>query len=98
MPDTAQNQSGQQGFAYEGYLKLLLLKEKPEVKHMRMLDLMERNIRQTEPGFSMDYCAYYVDIRGKACGKHVFFALPVVENFVRKKEGYGLEAGAEKAY
>lgn len=98
MPDTAQNHDGQQGFAYEGYLKLLLLKEKPEVKHMRMLDLMERNIRQTEPGFSMDHCAYYVDIRGKACGKHVFFALPVVENFVRKKEGYGLEAGAEKAY
>lgn len=97
-PDIKGQNEGQKGFSYEGYLKLLLLKENPGEKHMRMLDLMEINIRQTEPGFSVARCAYGVDIYGKACGKHVFFTLPFVENIISGEKGYPLEAIAEKAY
>lgn len=98
MPDIKGQNEGQKGFSYEGYLKLLLLKENPGEKHMRILDLLEINIRQAEPGFSISQCAYRVDICGKACGKHVFFALPFVENIVNGEKGYPLEAIAEKAY
>lgn len=88
----------EKGFSYEGYLKLLLLKEKPETKHMRMLDLMQLNIEQHQPGFRIQNCVYYVDIQGKAYGKHVFSSLPVVENFINGEKNYSLEAIAEKAY
>lgn len=86
------------GFTYEGYLKLLLLKEKPQEKHMRMLDLMQMNISLEKAGFLIKNCAYYVDIRGKASGKHVFFALPFVERLTGGGKGYSLEAAAQKAY
>ncbi|MCI8607585.1 MAG: hypothetical protein HFG72_12530 [Hungatella sp.] len=88
----------ERGFTYEQYLKLLLLKTDPQTKHMRMLDVMQMNIRRQEPGFRMENCAYGVDIRAKACGKHMFFGLPIVENMVNGQEGYYLEAAGEKAY
>lgn len=98
LPPAGSRDSSERGLTYEGYLKLLLLKEEPEVKHMRMLDLMQLQIRQREPGFLVEKCGYYVDIHGKACGKHVFFALPFVRPYVGEQDGYMLEAGAEKAY
>ncbi len=86
------------GFDYEGYLKLLLLKENPSEKHMRMLDLMQMNIGMEKQGFLIKNCAWYVDIRGEASGKHVFFALPFVKRLTGSQTGYSLEAAAEKAY
>lgn len=98
LPDIDITKEDEKGFSYEGYLKLLLLKEKPETKHMRMLDLMQLNIEQHQPGFRIQNCVYYVDIQGKAYGKHVFSSLPVVENFINGEKNYSLEAIAEKAY
>ncbi len=102
MPDmntpTGQQISEERGFSYEQYLKLLLLKEDLQAKHLRMLDLIQMNIRWQEPGFYIKKCAYRVDICGRACGKHLFFALPIVENLAGKKDGYDLEASGEKAY
>lgn len=97
-PDNqGENQEGR-GFTYETYLKLLLLMEEAGEKQMRMLDVIQANIRREEPGFRPDYCVYKLNIRGKASGKHVFFAIPIVENFVRGEYGYPLEAAAVKAY
>lgn len=98
LPDIDITKEDEKGFSYEGYLKLLLLKEKPETKHMRMLDLMQLNIEQHQSGFRIQNCVYYVDIQGKAYGKHVFSSLPVVENFINGEKNYSLEAIAEKAY
>jgi len=102
MPDmgvsTGQQDSESRGLSYGQYLKLLLLKEDPKIKHLRMLDLMQMNIQWEQPGFAMENCAYRVDIHGRACGKHLFFALPFVENTVGRKDGYPLEAAGEKAY
>lgn len=98
LPDIDIIKEDEKGFSYEGYLKLLLLKEKPETKHMRMLDLMQLNIEPYQPGFRIQNCAYYVDIQGKAYGKHVFSSLPVVENFINGEKNYSLEVIAEKAY
>lgn len=86
------------GLSYASYLKLLLLTEENSQKQMRMLDVIQMNLQREEPGFSIKQCAYRVDIRGKGCGKHVFFALPIVENMVHGEHGYPLEAMAGKAY
>lgn len=86
------------GLSYASYLKLLLLAEESGQKQMRMLDVIQMNLQRQEPGFSMKQCAYRVDIRTTGCGKHVFFALPIVENMVRGERGYPLEAMAGKAY
>ena len=96
MPDAEQGEG--RGFSYESYLKLLLLKEEPHGKHMRMLELIQAGIRREEPGFSVEQCAYYVDIHGKACGKHVFLSLPLVKRSVNGPDSYRLEAQAERAY
>ena len=92
--------SGQEGkgFSYETYLKLLLLVLPSAQKQKRKLDVIQMNLQRKEPEFSLDSCAYQVDIHGKACGRHVFFALPLVENFVNGEQGYPLEALSQKAY
>jgi len=86
------------GMSYISYLKLLLLIEDNDQKQMRMLDIIQMNLQREEPGFSMNQCICQVDIRGRGCGKHVFFALPVVENFLHGEPGYPLEAVAGKRY
>lgn len=97
-PDNQERNQEGRGFTYETYLKLLLLMEDAGEKQMRMLDMIQINIQREEPGFCLNRCAYKLNIRGKAHGKHVFFAIPIVENFVRGEHGYPLEAAAEKAY
>lgn len=96
MPDIGSSQG--KGFNYEQYVKLLLLKENPQITYMRMLDVMQMNIQREEPGFSLMNCAYRVDMRAEACGKHVFFTLPFVKHFVKGRDGYTLRAAGEKAY
>lgn len=86
------------GFTYESYLKLLLFLTDHQDLQLRMLDIMEMNIEREEAGFSVEKCAYRVDVCGKAGGKHVFFSLPFVENIVGQTGGYPLEAPAERAY
>lgn len=86
------------GFTYESYLKLLLFLTDHQDLQLRMLDVMEMNIEREEAGFSMEKCAYRVDVCGKASGSHVFFSLPFVERIVGRSGGYPLEAPAQRAY
>lgn len=94
---TDENPEGR-GFSYETYLKLMLLVRDGKKKQLRMMDMVQMNIQRAEAGFSLDRCAYRVDIQGRAVGRHIFFNLPVVEHFVHGEKGYPLEAVAERAY
>lgn len=91
-------ESKSRGLDYEGYLKLLLLAEDQEIQQKRMLQIIQMNLQREEPGFSLGNCAYQVDIRGRTFGKHVFFALPFVENMIYGEKRYILEANAQKRY
>lgn len=96
MPDVEEEESG---FAYEGYLKLLLLGEESERKYYRMMDVIQRSLKRNQSGFLLESCAYRVDIHVRACGKHVFFSMPFVENITGSREHeYQLETKTEKAY
>lgn len=97
-PDNQDEARKRNGFSYETYLKLLLLAEDAGDKQLRMMDMIQINIQREEPGFSLDSCACKIEVQGKASGKHVFFALPFVENFIGEEHGYPLEASAEKVY
>ncbi len=88
----------QRGLTYETYLKLLLFLTDNQKLQLRMLDLIEMNIQREETDFSVDFCAYQLEVCGKACGKHMFFALPFVENLVGEFSGYPLEAPVVRAY
>ncbi len=57
LPDTEEDTEGE-GFSYEDYLRVLLFSEGVEKKGLRMMDLMESEIRKTEgnENFRMDWC------------------------------------------
>ncbi len=93
-----ETETGQRGFGYEEYLKLLMFLTDHQDLQMRMLDLMQMNLQRKETGFAIRNCAYRVDICGKACGKPLFFRLPFVERSVGRAENYPLEAPAGRAY
>jgi hypothetical protein len=97
-PEDNRKSGADNGLAYESYMKLLLLMEKDGTKQMRMVDMIQMNLQREEPGFSVTQCAYQVDIKANSVGKHVFFSLPIVENFLQGEKGYPLEAAAGKAY
>ncbi len=86
------------GYPYETYLKLMLFLTERRQLQLRMLDLMELNIKRLDGGFAMDGCVYRMGITGKASGKHVFFCLPFVEAVTGKAASYPLEAPALRAY
>ncbi len=88
----------QSGLNYEGYLKLLLFLTDHQILQMRILDVIQMNLQREDSRFSISNCAYQVDILGQACGKHVFFELPIVDNFVEKVDKYDLAAKAARAY
>ncbi len=88
----------QDGLTYEGYLKLLLFLTGHQDLQMRMLDIMQMNLQREDSRFSMSNCAYQVDILGQACGKHVFFELAIVDNFVENVDKYDLAAKAARSY
>lgn len=96
--DSPGRTESEKGCAYETYLKLLLFLTEHQDLQMRILDMMEMNLKRQEEGFSIDKCAYRLGITGRASGKHVFFALPIVEKYTGKAGAYPLEAPAERAY
>lgn len=90
--------SRESGFSYQGYLKLLLLLVNPGVKYYRMMDMIQANLVVDQPDFKMRSCVFLVDIKGKACGKHLFFSMNLVDNLAGVKGRYQMEAGARKSY
>lgn len=95
-PVSSENENG---LSYEGYLKLLLLLKPSGEKYARMMDVMQMQIRLDQAGFLMKQCGYRVDIKTQVCGKHVFFALPFVENMTGSGEhGYQMQVRTQKAY
>ncbi len=91
-------EDGERGYTYETYLKLMLFLTDQQDLQLRILDMMELNLRQQEESFSIEKCAYRVGITGKARGKYVFFRLPFVEKYAVGEAGYPLEAPALRAY
>ena len=57
LPDSQEDDEGD-GFSYEDYLRVLLFAEGMDTKGLRMMDLMECEIRNTEgnENFRMDWC------------------------------------------
>ena len=89
----------EKGLDYAGYLKLLLLLVPSGQKYYRMMDVMQMDIRLEQGGFLMKRCGYRVDMKTQVCGKHVFFALPFVENMTGSGEhGYQMQVRSQKAY
>lgn len=89
----------EKGLDYEDYLKLLLLMVPSGQKYYRMMDVMQIDIRLSQAGFLVKRCGYRVDIKAQVCGKHVFFALPFVENMTGSGEhGYQMRVRSQKAY
>lgn len=90
---------GNNGYTYDSYIKLLLLLEPSKRKYYRMMDLIQMNIRDIDNSFYMDKAIYYVGLKGRIWGKHVFLALPFVKNYSELYNyHYKLYCETEKAY
>lgn len=60
--------AGEQGLSYEDYLLILLAKKKGRQQnccYARMLDVIEINIRETDPDFSLKNCVGMVEMQGE---------------------------------
>ncbi|MBT9776153.1 hypothetical protein GPL15_06490 [Clostridium sp. MCC353] len=88
----------QNGFSYQGYLKLLLLPMEPTLKYYRLMDIIQSNISKKQPGFNLENAVYMVDINCSVCGKHNFFSLNMVDNLAGKTSSYEMTANAGKSY
>ncbi|MGN0373362.1 MAG: DUF5702 domain-containing protein [Enterocloster sp.] len=64
----------EKGMNYRGYLRILLFGAYGSQKVYRMMDMMQYNICQNQPGFRIEKCACTVDMKGTVGGKHVFFS------------------------
>ena len=59
---------GGRGLDYQSYLKLLFWLQDPIQKEYRMMDMIQKNIRVTQPEFLMRKCAYRVEAEYRGRG------------------------------
>lgn len=79
-----------QGLNYEDYLKLLLFIQPASRLYYRIMDVIQMNIARTQGDFSMEHCAYQVEIAGMGTGKHLFLS--------GGDPHYDMEVHTDKAY
>jgi len=90
---------GEEGFRYLSWLKFLLITEDMTRKNFRIMDMIQKNIRQNQDNFRFRNCVYQVRIKTRICGKHVFFALPFVEKLTGGGDlGYPMDIVTERTY
>lgn len=70
----------EKGLDYNGYLRLLLFAGYGHDTAYRMMDMMQLNIRKEQPDFRLERCAWKVDMKLLASGKHLFFGLGLWKN------------------
>ena len=66
-------ENGGKGSDYNGYLKLMMFIEPAEQLYYRIMDVIQINIAEKQPGFSMEHCIYQAEIVGSGMGKHIFW-------------------------
>ncbi len=85
--------------SYEQYLTIFLLPVPGTKLLYRMMDIMEMNLAQNQPGFRMTDCAYRVDVELEACGKHVYFSLGLLKSLLGSSDTtYPVKIKASRAY
>ncbi len=95
----AETGGGDQGLLYISWLKLLLFVGDIVVQEYRMMDMIQMNIRRKQNSFRMRRGMYRVQLKSRLRGRHVFFALGVVEKRSGGGEyGYSMEVEAERVY
>lgn len=60
------------GLDYSQYIQLFLFIGSGSDCDLRMMDLMQANLRQEQPGFRMDHCVYEAGIETVLCGRHLW--------------------------
>lgn len=89
----------EKGMSYEQYLTIFLLPVPGTKLLYRMMDIMEMNLAQNQPGFRMADCAYRVDVELEACGKHVYFSLGLLKSLLGSSDTtYPVKIKASRAY
>ena len=90
---------GDRGFPYLAWLKLLLLRDEIITQEYRMMDMIQMNICRKQACFRMRRGMYEARIKGRFCGKHVFFSLGFVENLTGGQDHtYPMGVTAERVY
>lgn len=90
---------GERGLSYLSWLKILLFLDDIVLQEYRMMDVMQINLNQQQKSFRMRNGVYEVKLKGRFCGKHVFFSLGFVENLLGDGgHRYVTEVSAERVY
>lgn len=90
---------GEDGFGYLSWLKFLLITEDITRQNYRIMDMIQKNIRQNQDDFRIRNCVYQVRINTRICGKHLFFALPFVDKLTGGGDlGYPMEIATARNY
>lgn len=63
------------GLDYRGYMRIMFFMGYGKDYLYRMMDVIQVNIRESQPGFLLNRCGYSVDLETRVRGKHVFFSL-----------------------
>lgn len=72
VKDGVENKSGLMDFDYHDYLRLLLLVKQKESKMNRIEDLIQLNVQQSNPDFTLNSCNTYVKINAEVSIKYWF--------------------------
>ncbi len=88
----------EEGLSYEDYLRLLLLTVGQEEKSYRAMDVIQRQMEQTEPGFRLDQCVFSCEATVQGESGLLFTPLLFLPRTQWGSSGYALEARTRYQY
>ncbi len=87
------------GLTYQQYLTVFLMACPHTQLLYRTMDIIEMNLAEEQPGFSLSDCAYRVDIQASGSGKHVYFSLGLWKSLMGSRDDvYPIQTSVSKAY
>lgn len=90
---------GERGLTYLSWLKILLFLTDIVSQEYRMMDMIQMNIRRKQDSFRMRRSVYQSGLTAQLSGKHVFFSLGFVDNFLGYQDhSYLMKVSAEHVY
>lgn len=63
---------GEEGMEYQDYLRILAFLQNRAERNYRMMDLIQWNVRRKQADFSVEACAYEVEITAEIAQRHIF--------------------------
>lgn len=86
------------GLDYREYLRILLFKDQSSLYEYRVMDMIQMNVKSSQPDFLMNRCVYSLKMGAEAETKHVLASLGMLAAYFQREKRYTIRTETYYCY